>query len=307
MSASAEKTFKNLIGIQTKAGRPSKVEEAKKTQATNALIQLQTAIRGKIARKTFNKEADLQWGKTWTPMQQAKEDAKKVLTNAIKAKKARTILNKKADAKLVQLDDQLHEAVVARMKASIASLDKQIAMVGKSKLAIRKGVKADKIERPIIWGKMIIEIPDHMYYRKSENFTQKLDEQIINNGRIMNLKGVPSIIIRTADISAPRIVNDGSIESIAREKELNKEVKKYEAKGKEVIQKLDDEVQQYEEKGALIINAKTNAAKTILDAYRASKAKQLLQSLKKPVPKRITTPVINKLVKILAQKKKIGK
>ena len=242
---------------------------------------------------------------TWTPAMQAKEDARLLLQTAFRAKLARKKFEKEADKKIIELEDKVYDATVARMKANIASLDKQIAMVGKSGLAIRKGVLADKIERPIIWGKMVIEIPNHMYYRKSENFTQKLDEQIINNGRIMSLKGIPSIIIRTADIQAPRIVNDGSIDSIAREKELNKEVKKYEAKGKEVIRKLDEQVKNYEEKGGQIITAKTNAAQTILQAYRAKKARDEMDKLNKP--KKISSPVVKKLIKILAQKKRIGK
>lgn len=301
MSSIAEKKIKQLMGMEIKAGRPSKMELEKRAKGTASLTKLQNAFRGRLARKELAKRADR------VAEQIVLREPATTIQNAIRGRLARKKVEKLADKKILQLEDDLHNATVATIKANIASLDRQIAMVGKSKLAIRKGVLADRIERPIIWGKMIIEIPNHMYYRKTENFTQKLDEQIINNGRIMSLKGIPSIIIRTADIQAPRIVNDGSIDSIEREKELNKEVKKYEGKGKEIIKKLDDRVQQYEEKGAQIVNAKSNAAKTILDAYRAKKAREEMAKLKPMQVKPIATPVMRKLVKILAQKKRIGR
>lgn len=199
--------------------------------------------------------------KTFSPMQVAKNEAAIVLQNAARGRNARKELIKRADEKEIDLEDRYYDAVKARMKANIALLDKQIKLTGSSRIAIRKGVLAEKIEKPIIWGKMVIEIPSHMYYQKNQNFTQKLDEQIINNGKIMSLKGVPAIKIRTADIDAPRIVSDGSIPSIAREKELNRQVKQYEKKGREII------------------TAKTNSATAIQNAFRMKLARKKLAAL----------------------------
>jgi len=96
MSAKAEKTFKQLMGIEVKAGRPSKAEEAKKTQGTKALIQIQNAIRGNRAREEMRilRQAD-QKSKPkksvpfFNPQKFAEAEAKTKILAAVKAKKAK--------------------------------------------------------------------------------------------------------------------------------------------------------------------------------------------------------------------------